>query len=159
MNKLLSFICVLALAVLAAVIIMITRPGTMANADAPNGLYTISEGEADMAYGYNAYEYNAPKRISPSRAREIMQSNPDAIILDVRTQQEFDNERIPGAILLPDFAVEDLAAEVLPDKDAVILVYCRAGRRSQNASNALVALGYTNVYDFGGIDSWPYERE
>jgi len=88
-----------------------------------------------------------------------MQSNPDAIILDVRTQQEFYDERIPGAVLLPEYAVRDLAAEVLPDKAAVILVYCRAGRRSQSAANTLAELGYTNVYDFGGIESWPYERE
>jgi len=153
-KKFLSLTCILVLAILVAIVIIRTRPGPEANTDAADSLHTTLEGEADMAYNYSA-----PRLISPTRAREIMQSNPYAIILDVRTQQEFDDQRIPGAILLPDYAVEDLAAEVLPDKNAVILVYCRAGRRSRSASNALVELGYTNVYDFGGIDSWPYERE
>ena len=154
MNK--NFIlitCILAIIALAAavVIFMPTRPGIGANG---YGLHTDNEGET-----YVPYMINAPKLISPSRAWEIMQANPYAVILDVRTQQEFDNERIPGAVLLPDYAVAELAAEVLPDKNAVILVYCRAGVRSQRASNALAEMGYTNVYDFGGINSWPYERE
>jgi len=88
-----------------------------------------------------------------------MQANPGAIILDVRTQQEYDNERIPGAILLPDYEVKDLAEEVIPNKNAVILVYCHGGTRSKSAANTLAAAGYTNVYDCGGISSWPYERE
>ena len=153
-KKFLSLTCILALAALAAAFVMLTRPGAGAIESADYGLHTISEGETDMAY-----ENNAPRRISSSRARAMMQSNPYAVILDVRTQQEFDDERIPGAILLPDYAVNDLAAEMLPDKNAVILVYCRAGRRSQSAANALAEMGYTNVYDFGGIESWPYERE
>jgi len=155
-KKLISLTCVLALVALAAIIIYLNLPGGEADTNATTGLQTNLEGETNMAYGYNN---NAPKRITPSRARAIMEENPYAIILDVRTSQEFYNERIPGAILLPDYAVENLAAEVLPDKDAVILVYCRAGRRSQNAANMLVDMGYTNVYDFGGIESWPYERE
>ena len=150
-KKLLSLACTLALAAFAAVIIFIIRPVYDANT---GDTHTNLEGETDMAYGYSA-----PRRISPSRAWAMMQSNPDAIILDVRTQQEFYDERIPGAVLLPEYAVRDLAAEVLPDRDAIILVYCRAGRRSQSAANILVELGYVNVYDFGGIESWPYERE
>ena len=118
------------------------------------GLQLNSEGETDMAYGYNA-----PRRINASQARAIMQSYPDAIILDVRTQQEFYDERIPGAILLPEYAIRDMAADVVPGKDTIILVYCRGGTRSQSAAKALVEMGYTNVYDFGGINSWPYERE
>jgi len=153
-KKFISLACIIAIAALATFIIMLLRPGAEADTGALVGLHTNSEGETEMAY-----ESNAPRRISPSRAREITQANPDAIILDVRTQEEFDSERIPGAVLLPYDAVNDLAAEALPDKNAVILVYCRAGRRSQLAADALAEMGYTNVYDFGGIDSWPYERE
>ena len=150
-KKLISLTCIFALAALMAVAIFVMRPGT---GDAAENLHTTLEGETDMAYGYNT-----PRRISPSRAREIMQAYPDAIILDVRTRREFDEERIPGAILLPDYAVNELAPDMLPDKNAIILVYCRAGNRSQSAAKALVGMGYTSVYDFGGIISWPYERE
>ena len=147
MNKKL-LICIFALAVLAA-LAACTRPEPDVGS-----LQPIPEEDTDMAY-----EYDAPRRIGPSRARAIMQANPDAIILDVRTQQEFDEERIPGAVLLPYDNVGDYAHAVLPDKDAIILVYCRSGRRSLIAAKELVAMGYTNVYEFGGILSWPYERE
>ena len=114
---------------------------------------TYPEGETDM------YGYYRPRLITPSQALARMQSYPDAIILDVRTQQEFDTGHIPGAILLPDYAVEAQAPYVLPDKDAMILIYCRSGNRSASAARLLVSMGYTNVYDFGGINSWPYEVE
>ena len=109
--------------------------------------------EANMAYNQHAIV------LTPSQALEKMQANPNAIILDVRTQEEFGQERIPGAVLLPDFELEAKAAEVLPDKDALILIYCRSGRRSNIAANLLTSMGYTNVFDFGGILSWPYDRE
>ena len=97
------------------------------------------------------------RRISASEALEKMQNFPDAIILDVRTEAEFAAGYIPGAILLPDFDVRDLAADILPDVDALILVYCRSGVRSRGAVSTLVSMGYTNVYDFGGINDWPYD--
>ena len=120
---------------------------------------------ADTMYEeqYSQEEANMPQNqqtfrvLTPSQALEKMQANPDAIILDVRTQDEFDQERIPGAILLPDFEVEARAREVLPDKDALILIYCRSGRRSNLSAKLLASMGYTNVYDFGGILSWPYD--
>jgi len=149
-KKLIALTCILALITLSVAIIFL-RPNQNTNADTTGETYANSEGMA--------YYYTAPRRISPSRARVMMQNYPHAIILDVRTQQEFDTERIPGAILLPDYAVSDLAEEVLPDLDALILVYCRTGRRSQSAARILADMGYTNVYDFGGLESWPYERE
>jgi rhodanese-related sulfurtransferase len=97
-------------------------------------------------------------RISATEAREKMRANPNAIILDVRTAQEFATGKIPGAILLPDFAIREQATQVLPDKNALILVYCRSGARSREATYELISMGYTNVFDFGGINSWPYER-
>ncbi|MCL1884696.1 MAG: rhodanese-like domain-containing protein [Defluviitaleaceae bacterium] len=97
------------------------------------------------------------RHITATEAREKMQG--DAVILDVRTPEEFSAGRIPGAILLPNYAIADRASKVLPNKDALILVYCRSGVRSRDAVYDLIALGYTNVFDFGGINSWPYERE
>ena len=79
------------------------------------------------------------------------------IILDVRTQEEFDESHIEGAILIPDYEITNKAESVLKDKDQLILVYCRSGRRSKLAAEALVELGYTNVKEFGGIIDWPYE--
>ena len=106
-------------------------------------------------------EEAAPKaeyrKIDAADAKEMMESNPDAIILDVRTQQEFDEKHIDGAVLIPDTELKDRAAAELPDKEAVILIYCRSGNRSRSAANALLEMGYSNVYDFGGINDWPYE--
>jgi rhodanese-related sulfurtransferase len=95
--------------------------------------------------------------ITPLQAKTIMEEQSDEIVLDVRTAEEFAEGHIKGAILLPNDEVASKAASVLPDKNQVILVYCRSGRRSALAANELVALGYTRVFDFGGIISWPYE--
>ena len=97
--------------------------------------------------------------ITAEEAKEIMDSEEGYIILDVRTQEEYDHGYIPGAILIPNTEIEDRAEEVLTDKDQLILVYCRSGRRSQLAAEALVELGYTNIKEFGGILDWPYEVE
>ena len=88
-----------------------------------------------------------------------MDSGEEYIFLDVRKQEEFDAGHIPGAILIPYTEIEAKAEEMLPQKDAQILVYCRSGRRSKIASESLVNLGYTNVKEFGGIIDWPYETE
>ena len=97
------------------------------------------------------------RKISPAEARQIMQEKDDYILLDVRTDDEFKEKRIDGAILIPDYEIGDRAEIELPDKDALILVYCRSGRRSANAADELIEMGYTNVYDFGGIIDWPYD--
>ena len=113
----------------------------------------------DYTQGETAMPYSRQTTITPSQALAKMQENQYAIILDVRTAEEFAYTRIPGATLLPDYDIEERAGYVLPDKDALILVYCRSGIRSRNATYLLISMGYTNVYDFGGINSWPYERE
>ena len=95
--------------------------------------------------------------ITAEEAKQIMDSEEGYIILDVRTQEEYDQGHIPGAILIPDTEVEVTAEEVLTDKDQLLLVYCRSGRRSKLASEILVELGYTNIKEFGGIIDWPYE--
>ena len=97
--------------------------------------------------------------ITAEEAKQIMDSEKGCIILDVRTQEEYDQGHIPGAILIPDTEIEAQAEKVLTDKDQLILVYCRSGRRSKLAAEALVELGYTNIKEFGGIIDWPYETE
>ena len=92
-------------------------------------------------------------------AKKIMDSGEEHIILDTREQNEFDEGHIPGAILIPYTEIENKAEEMLPDKDKLILVYCRSGRRSKIAAESLAKLGYTNVKEFGGIIDWPYEVE
>ena len=112
--------------------------------------------ESEMIYEKNSDGYY---QITPEDARDIMGRESDYVILDVRTQEEYNEVHIPDAVLLPDYEIISRATEVLPDKDKLILVYCRSGRRSKNASAELAALGYSNVYEFGGIIDWPYETE
>ena len=99
------------------------------------------------------------QQISQEEAKEMMDTQ-EVIILDVREQEEYDGGHIPGAVLLPVGTIaEDTAAEVIPDQDDTVLVYCRSGNRSKTAAAALAQLGYTQVYEFGGINTWPYETE
>ena len=97
--------------------------------------------------------------ITAEEAREIMDTEEGYIILDVRTQEEYDEGHIPGAILIPNTEIEARAEEILTDKNQLILVYCRSGRRSKLAAEILVELGYANIREFGGIIDWPYEVE
>ena len=100
---------------------------------------------------------NSYEQITPAEAKEIMDTQDGCIILDVRTQEEYDEAHIEGAILIPDYEITDRAESVLKDKDQLILVYCRSGRRSKLAASDLASLGYTNIKEFGGIIDWPYE--
>ena len=104
----------------------------------------------------NKTEY---RKISAEEAKKILNENTDAVLLDVRTETEFKDAHISGATLFPHNDIKKKAAEKLPNKDALILVYCRSGVRSKAAANTLISMGYTNVYDFGGIISWPYGTE
>ena len=97
--------------------------------------------------------------ITAQQAKEIMDTQDGYIILDTRTQAEYDESHIPGAILIPYDEVLERAEDVLTDKNQLILVYCRSGRRSKLAAQDLVKLGYTNIKEFGGIIDWPYEVE
>ncbi|MPN20879.1 Thiosulfate sulfurtransferase GlpE [bioreactor metagenome] len=96
-------------------------------------------------------------KISAADAKTRLDSGDELILLDVRTKEEFDAGHIAGAVLLPNETILDSQPDVLPDLNAEILIYCRSGNRSAQAANKLVAMGYTNVYDFGGIIDWPYE--
>ena len=97
--------------------------------------------------------------ITAKEAKQIMDSQEGYVILDTRTQEEYDEGHIPGAILIPYDEILTKAESILKDKDQLILVYCRSGRRSKLAAEDLVKLGYTNIKEFGGIIDWPYEVE
>lgn len=97
--------------------------------------------------------------ITAEEAKAIMDSETEYLILDVRTQAEYDEGHIPGAVLIPNTEIEARAEAELPDKDQMLLVYCRSGNRSKKAVDILVKLGYTNIREFGGILDWPYETE
>jgi len=96
-------------------------------------------------------------KISAADAKARMDSGDAVVVLDVRTKEEYDAGHIAGAVLLPNETIADTRPDLLPDLGAEILIYCRSGNRSAQAANKLVAMGYTNVYDFGGIIDWPYE--
>ena len=100
---------------------------------------------------------NSYEQITPQEAKTLMDTESDYIIIDARTTEEFAEGHIENAILIPEYEIADRAEKELPDKDQLILVYCRSGRRSKIASEELVKLGYTNVKEFGGIIDWPYE--
>ena len=97
------------------------------------------------------------EQISGAEAKALMDSESGYIIIDARTQSEYDDGHIPGAVLIPYGEIADRAEKELPDKDQLILVYCRSGRRSKIAAEELVKLGYTNVKEFGGIIDWKYD--
>lgn len=120
--------------------------GIIGGADGPTAILVSEKGEKSMY-----------QQITAEDAKKIMDSGEDIIILDVREQDEFDQGHIPCSILIPYTEIEKKSAEMLPDKDKQILVYCRSGRRSKIAAETLANLGYTNVKEFGGIIDWQYD--
>ena len=109
------------------------------------------------ACGQNHHQEAVYMNITAQEAKEIMDTQQGYVILDVRAQEEYDQGHIPGAIVIPHEEITEKAEAVLQDKNQLILVYCRSGRRSKIAADALVELGYTNIKEFGGILDWPYE--
>ena len=98
----------------------------------------------------------AYQKISAEEAYEMMASQ-EVVVVDVRTQEEYDGGHIENAVLVPNESIVSEMPEAPPDKEATLLVYCRSGRRSKDAAQKLLALGYQSVYDFGGVIDWPYE--
>ena len=125
-----------------------TSIGIIGGADGPTSIIVSEKGEKEMY-----------QQITAEEAKKIMDSGEEHIILDTREQDEFDEGHIPGAILIPYTEIEERSEEMLPDKDAQILGYCRSGRRSKIASESLSKLGYTNVKEFGGIIDWTWALE
>ena len=109
---------------------------------------SVEKGEKDVA----DYEM-----ITAQQAKEIMDTQDGYVILDTRTEEEYETGHIPGAIVISHEQIKEKAEQVLTDKDQLILVYCRSGRRSKLAAQELVDLGYTNVKEFGGIIDWQYD--
>ena len=109
---------------------------------------TACDGENGKASTY--------EQITAAQAKTIMDTEKDYIIIDARTEEEFAEGHIENAILIPEYEIASRAEKELPDKEQLILVYCRSGRRSKIASEELVKLGYTNVKEFGGIIDWQY---
>jgi rhodanese-related sulfurtransferase len=97
--------------------------------------------------------------INAEKAKEMMENLEEFVLLDARSEEEFSEGHIPGAIVIPHEEVSERAESEIPEKDVPVFVYCRSGRRSKIAAEALVSLGYSEVYEFGGIIDWPYEIE
>ena len=109
----------------------------------------VKETKAQMTY----------EQITQDEAKTLMAETENYIILDVRTEAEYAEGHIPGAICVPNETIGDNMPEELPDKDQLILVYCRSGNRSKQASEKLAKLGYTNIKEFGGINTWTGDVE
>ena len=106
-------------------------------------------------YNYSRERVGEYRKITAEQASEMMNTQ-EVVIVDVRTQSEYDEGHIQNAVLIPNETIGSDLPTNLPDKNAIILVYCRSGRRSEEAARKLVNLGYVSVYDFGGINDWPY---
>ena len=102
-------------------------------------------------------EENTYRQVTAEEAAAMMEEESDYIILDVRTAEEYREKHIPGAINIPNETIGDQDIPELPDKEQLILVYCRSGNRSKQAAEKLVKLGYTNIVEFGGIHDWTGE--
>ena len=130
--------------------------GIIGGADGPTKII-VSESAQQTQKGEIQMRYQT---ITPEEAKAVMDGEPSCIILDVREQEEYDQGHIPGAVLLPvGELTQESASAAVPEKDTVVLVYCRCGNRSKAAAGELALLGYTQVYEFGGIRDWPYEIE
>ena len=136
------------IAALTVIVIIAAALAARQNMTADHGSDSISsEGDTEMNY----------TSITMEEAREIFATDGDYIILDVRTQEEYEDRHIPGALCIPNETIGSEDIPELPDKEQLILVYCRSGNRSKQASEKLAALGYTNIVEFGGINDWPGE--
>jgi phage shock protein E len=104
----------------------------------------------------SCFAAGGPEKISPDKARALLSGSPQYILVDVRTPAEYEAGHIPGAVLIPNETITTTRPQQLPDVNAPVIVYCRSGRRSADAARKLTAMGYTAVFDLGGIIDWPY---
>lgn len=123
-------------------------PSGLSSSDSKSSSAILSQSPAEMAY----------HKITAEEAKKMLDAG-GVTIVDVRTPEEYAEKHIPGAVLVPNETIGGEPPAALPDKNAVLLVHCRTGVRSKQASDKLVKLGYTNIYDFGGIVDWSYEIE
>lgn len=141
------------------------KAGTTTQAQTETGMEAGMETEKEEPMGEQENTQTKPQadeaayhKISAAEAKEMMDQS-EVTIVDVRTLEEYKEGHVPGAINIPNEEILDTEPELLKDKDATLLVYCRSGRRSKDASDKLVKMGYKNVYDFGGIIDWNYDTE
>ncbi|WP_125142598.1 rhodanese-like domain-containing protein [Clostridium transplantifaecale] len=141
------------------------KAGTTTQAQMETGMTAGMETETEEPMGEQENTQMEPQteeaayhKISAAEAKEMMDQT-EVTVVDVRTLQEYKEGHVPGAINIPNEEIQDTEPELLNDKDAMLLVYCRSGRRSKDASDKLVKMGYKNVYDFGGIIDWNYDTE
>ena len=113
---------------------------------------SFNKQEADAVETVNSY-----RQISQEEAARIMEMDDGHVVVDVRRQDEYDAGHIPNAILIPNESIGTEQPEELPDLDQIILIYCRSGNRSKQAAQKLFDMGYTNIYEFGGINTWKGE--
>ena len=118
---------------------------------------TSSESDQSGVQITTASENVSYQQITQEKAKEMMQADDGHIIVDVRRQDEYDSGHIPGAILIPNESIGTECPKELPDLNQIIMIYCRSGRRSKEASQKLADMGYTNIYEFGGIIDWTGE--
>ena len=118
---------------------------------------TSSESDQSGVQITTASENVSYQQITQEKAKEMMKADDGHIIVDVRRQDEYDSGHIPGAILIPNESIGTEQPKELPDLDQIILIYCRSGRRSKDASQKLADMGYTHIYEFGGIIDWTGE--
>ncbi len=114
-------------------------------------------GVASMFMFASGFSAEKAKKVTPEQAKEMLKEKPSIILVDVRTKGEYAAAHIPGAMLLPNESIGKQQPAELPDVNAEIMVYCRSGMRSADAARKLIKLGYKNIFDLGGIMSWPYE--
>ncbi len=100
---------------------------------------------------------NSPQDITPAEAKELLEADSSVVIIDVRTQSEYDAGHIPNAVLLPLDEISNSAAQIMPNLNTTYIIYCRSGNRSAQAVTLLDQMGYTDLYDLGGIIDWPYD--
>ncbi|SEK89457.1 rhodanese-like domain-containing protein [Ruminococcus albus] len=140
------------------VIILLTGCGnnvqTSENETASDEKTTVVESSSNTVSSENDSKAQGYTQISQEEAKKMMEANDSHIIVDVRRQDEYDEGHIPNAICIPNENITDTQPAELSDLDQVILVYCRSGRRSKEASQKLFDMGYTHVYEFGGIIDW-----
>lgn len=141
------------------VIVILALCGMMAlSACSPQSTPSKSEDAGQSSSSTAESEKTSFQTISADEAKKMMDAG-DVTVVDVRTEDEYAAAHIPGAVLVPVESIGETAPASLPDADAVLLVYCRSGNRSKTASEKLAGLGYTKVYDFGGIQDWTYGTE
>lgn len=124
---------------------------------APASSSSSVSAESSVSQSTRVPQEDSWESITPEEAKKMMDEDKNVLVVDVRTQEEYDSGHIPGAVLVVNEEIGSEPPSQLPDKDQTLLLYCRSGRRSKEAAGKLAELGYTQVYEFGGIQDWPYE--